>query len=110
MAANYVTIKSGAASPVVPFAFTDENGNPLDLSAPDVIVTFKMRLWNSSVYVINGQAAVILTPMNQGSGYYALNDTDTAIPGHYLGEWTINPGNLIMPSDGYIHILIGPSL
>lgn len=108
MSANYVLIKQGASSPVVPFEFTDENGNPLDLSVGEVTVTFRMRLWNSDVYTVDNQAAIILTPKNQGSGYYALNSDDTAVPGHYLAEWVINPGNLVMPVDGYIHVVVTP--
>ena len=108
MSANYVFIRQGASSPVVPFSFTDENGNPLDLSADGVQVTFRMRLWNSGVYVISGEVATILPPASQGSGYYALNSSDTSIAGHYLGDWILNPGNLIMPVDGPIHIIISP--
>ena len=110
MSANYVFLKQGAASPVIPFAFTDENGIPLDLSGGGVTVTFRMRPWNSSTYTVNNQAAIILSPANQGSGYYALNVEDTAVPGHYLAEWIINPGNLVMPVDSYIHVVISPSV
>lgn len=110
MSANYVFAKQGSASPVIPFAFTDENGNPLDLSGGGVQVLFRMRPWNGSGYVVNNQAAVILAPSSQGSGYYALNSSDTAVPGHYLAEWVINPGNLVMPVDGYVHVIISPSV
>lgn len=110
MSANYVFIKQGAASPVVPFSFTDESGLPLDLSGGGVTVTFRMRPWNSSSYTVNGQSAVILSPSTAGAGYYALNSMDTAEAGHYLAEWIINPGNLVMPVDGYIHVIISPNV
>lgn len=108
MAGAYWFIKSGAVSPALTFTFTT-NGVPMDLTGKTVM--FRMRPWAGppATYTVNA-AATVSTPATSGAGYYSWQSGDTMTPGHYLGEWVINPGNLVLPVDGYEHILISPSL
>lgn len=101
-------IKAGALAPAIPFQFT-QGGYPIDLTGDTV--SFRMRLETGTTLVVNTTATVD-NPGTLGTGFYAWQGTDTAVPGRYLAEWirTHNGVLEVLPVRGYDRIVISPIL
>ena len=101
------TIVQYARLPILPFKFVQGDGvTPLDLTGYTVTVT--ITAIGAIVPTQDHAACVINTPPTLGTGYYAWQAGDTAIPGRYSYELTAtNAGiGLGMPTEivGFITI------
>jgi hypothetical protein len=102
-------IKQNALSPAIPFQFTQGNGLPIDLTGDTV--SFRMRLETGTSLVVNTTATIDI-PGSQGTGYYAWQGSDTAVPGRYVAEWVRTHAGVleILPVVGYDHVIVTKAL
>lgn len=104
------TIVAGALQPVLPFAFVDGLGAPLDLTGVTVTVTITPVQGGTPVQ--DHASCTVNTPATLGTGYYAWQTGDTVTPGRYFYQWTATKSTVPMglPTDSNGFISITPSL
>lgn len=105
-----VFMKQGDLQPDLTFAFTDADGEAIDLTGATV------ELWMTPIHgtaaKIAGAACDIDSPATAGTGGYQWQAGDTDTPGGFLAEfratWSGSPGSF--PNDAYKTVAILPSL
>jgi hypothetical protein len=109
---NLLTLAAGSLQPVFSVQFFQPDGvTPLNI-ATNSGVFFRMRSEESNILTINN-AVMVVTSAGLGKVFYQWTLADVAVAGRYLAQVEVRyavAGPLIMPTNGYYHILIAPAL
>lgn len=102
-----IPLKRGDTSPSVTTTLTDENDQPVTLSASNV--RFHMAHFTTMETKVDAPAEI--TAAETGDVRYAWDPADTDEPGLYFAEFEVThtDGSVeTFPNDGYITVYIGP--
>lgn len=104
-----LTIRQGDTTPAFIWTVTDQNGNPVDLTA--ATATLRVRQLSSGSPIVN--AAMTVTNAAAGVVEYAWAATDTQLIGMYMAEIQVvfsDSSTYTYPNEGFLSIEIQQNL